>query len=429
MQNKRISNKFSLLNLFLDFAFIIVAAVGSLSIIRYVTYDVIRTPFDSFLGLLIYAIVLYLLRFGCSFKNSFLHSCRHKKLYSFLMFIYIWESVQSLINGVPGKAVSYIFLLIFSSIVSEYIYRLYKENNRIEYVIRPYIYYSLYNSFAILISGILLLVGVITRFDIPLELPIFEDNISKGYNFYFPGYLSVVGADSRLLSILGIPTFCGLSHEPHVLCYTLFPVVFLSNFFLRNSKFKNLFVFLQAFVLIFMVTSATAILCCVVVFMVHEIWSFFIYRKKSSILLVLVLIPLFVYFTQTELFYWLSSFLEDKTSGGETTDYSYNLLKYVISPTAIIGCGINPPISIADGLYKDIGLLSSFFILIFYIYFLVVISRNIVSKNLLSHYVGLACLYFALHSLKLSVLTFNYSYLIYMVTILCVVDSLRYSET
>lgn len=410
----------------IDLVVIVIIAVGSLSLVRYVTFDLFPLPCN--IGLFLFMFLAYSLRFGLSYHLSFFSRYGKNPLILSFIFLYVWETFQSMINGYYGLSATYLFFICFAFLAMEYMYRVYRGNCQIEDVLKPYSYYAIYSCMAITLCAILIYTGLLSQYDNPIEVKLFADNADKGRLYYFPGHLSVVAQESRIFSLINLPSFCGLSHEPHVLCYTLYPAVLLTPLLFRK---KNISGFLFSFLILVplaLVTSATAIFVLAVALFANLLWNMLIKgRVGSSIVLIVLLLVGSVFFVQSDIYYAFDEFLSYKLIASDSADENYyeNLLSYVVTPNGVVGRGIAPDITVASGYFFNIGYISSFLVLVFYFLLVVNTVSNFFSKNIVAHYTGLASFYYCLHSLKTSVLSFHYTDIVFIVFVLIIANDYR----
>lgn len=281
-------------------------------------------------------------------------------------------------------------------------------------LLSPYIFYAIYNVSVIILSAILLGTKVISVSNL-YEFSLGADNINTGAEYLFPAYLSIINNASRLSFLSGLPLFLGLSHEPHVLCFLIFPSLFFilsDNTVKRETKFIIIIMYISVLLLSI---STTAALVLMIVFLVHLLYNFFI-RKRGGRLLLFITALLIALSPIIRMIYEEIIQLKVTTERG-SLDYSMDVFKYILTPNAIFGYGtVATPKEIIEGKYQ-IGLLSFILIIFFYIHFIFNVLRFVFSKNLMIHYIGLGLLYMALHMFKIAILIISYPYLIFMLII------------
>lgn len=338
------------------------------------------------------------------------------KLFVIFFIICLFDILQFIVTDFGlgiGRAIITINFLLFVLYLDD-IYKRLPDNEKTA-ILAPYTVYGVYNVVTIILAAALIFFGVLSATSNPIALSIMQDNIANESDYYFPGYLSVVIDINRVLA--NIPVLTGLSHEPHVLCFLVMPVAFLALG--RIKSFVGRFIIYCAVVVLLIVSmSTTAITVFGIVILTEFIWSLGRTQKTSNILLMVIVIALAAtYFvdvlSETQLF-MINKF--DTNTG--SLDYSENLLKYVVTPTGFLGTGNKGSGDFFVGADTQIGFVTSFLDILFYIILCFKIVKLVLSKDNNTHYIGLACLYFALHLLKVSFLVFNYPYLVYVMFII-----------
>ena len=170
--------------------------------------------------------------------------------------------------------------------------------------------------------------------------------------------------------------------------------------------------------LIFFSTSMTAIACIAAVFIMHILWMIVIgQNKRSGILFLLFIIIFFIVISGTELY---STFMDFVTLRSDIDDgsskVSQNALRYIYTPKQLLGRGIFAGFFVEPN--QQVGYISSFFIILFYFLFVLTTVKSVMSKDELCHTIGLAVLYYALHSMKLGVSMFANPMLIFFIFLL-----------
>jgi hypothetical protein len=336
--------------------------------------------------------------------------------------IWVMDIVQLVIFRSSGLHITSLYILL--TLYALYLYNSieyytsffssYKKS--FEIIIRPYIYLSLFNVSIVILTFIFILLGVIQENSNPVEYSLLTDNIQEGVDHFYPARLSIVSATQFRLSILGnVPVITGLTHEPHVLCFMIFPALF---FMLANQNLKKgikyLIIAMFSFVgLISM--STTTFLCLIIVIIVHLL-SNSLLRKRGYITLILAILFIIVGYSFFGTIFKEAILFKTVIQTG-SRDYSSNMLLYMLTPKSILGYGtVLVPQEIFSGNYQ-VGLISSFLLILFYLYFNINIITFIFSKNKVTHFLGLGLLYFSLHMLKLGNLIFEYPFLIFIIVV------------
>ncbi len=110
-------------------------------------------------------------------------------------------------------------------------------------------------------------------------------------------------------------------------------------------------------------------------------------------------------------------------------DYSELNLKYILYPSGLLGRGVVNSHAGYELIGDNIGFISSICIISLYIISVYKSIKLIMSADYNMHYIGLACLYFWLHSLKLGIQTFSYPYFIFFIFIMSISNDLRSFKT
>jgi hypothetical protein len=412
----------------IDLYVIIVQISFHMTIIPYFIFDGFE-PFNLVLLLNSFiCVILYFIRFKK--KLIFPKEILRKTPFVFLFILLFFQ----LLSGFSKMEIDYVGVAIVFSInfLVFIIYlkqlflaklRLTNDFNQAFFKFTSYyMYFGLFNVFLVLVSFFLTTIGLISKTsnDISDIFPqLFGNNVSVGAEYYWPGWLSITTQYSRLFSNIG--TLSGWAHEPHVFCYLIFPsmFLFLAKYYNNNLvKYLILISYFLAALLSFSVTSFISILL---------VFSFnLILDRKFIIPLVLLLFAFYSsnYLNKNPVFNKLIETTERKISPNENTaslDYSTNRISYLINPDSIFGDGIllSSKTEITSG-----GFFTTVFYILFYVsIFIRIFKISIYNKEGL--YVGLAFLYFTLHSFKLSSSVFAMPYTIYIITIMCIYELYR----
>lgn len=403
---------------FIDYLVIIIESTYPLSMLKVWTIDLINLPHGF--NLTIFMVLAYIIRFGTQSIN--LNIVKRSILIKLLFVILVFDILQATLHFDPAGMLSTFLYIINILFLINYFERVSSGENysdNLSVVLRPYKIYSCYNISVIILSALLIAMGVLNPHNnlIAVNSMTYDNVVNGNMSYYFPGYLSLVTSDYRILSVANIPVLTGLSHEPHVLCFLIFPsfFLFLSNYKKSTAK---IIIYVVAILILMISYSTTALFVFSLLVLLDLLWNAFVNRSTSNYLFVLVYLVLLGWFLSS---YWslIEIQLVSKTEiDTGSIDYSGAMLKYVISPSGILGYGNIPRAVGLDIATKDIGLVTcvldvSFFILL--IYYSV---RLYLSKDVSYHYIGLACLYFTLHSLKTNIMTFSYPYLVFIIYVL-----------
>ena len=392
----------------IDFIVIILQVGYPLTILS----EMIMFPYH--IGITAFMIITYLFRFKR--KNDPFATILKSRLYVLFFFICLFDILQFLIMDF-GLFVSKILLTVNYFLFLQYLNNMFNnisEGNKNRFF-APYMLYGVYNLMTILVAALLISLGVLSATSNPISFSFMDNNISMGASYYFPGFLSVALDNYRVLS--DIPILMGLTHEPHVLCFLFLPVAFLLQCFLKKNLWRILIYVVTGMVLVISM-STTAIITFAAVLIVELVWNFGRTRRLSSIVIISLMAMLAVtYFPELlsdTQFFMTNKFDVDTGS----LNYSENLLRYVVTPTGFLGTGNIGMGNFFERANSQIGFVTAILDVIFYFALCFKILRLINTKNDVTHYIGMASLYFALHLLKVSFLVFNYPYLIFMMFII-----------
>ena len=413
----------------LDFIVIVINLTYSLSILGNMTIDKIPIRYVEF-RLLLPIVICYHLRFGSRFYFWKNFGFRSRLLILWISFL-VFEAFQGLLVF-NIQCCGILILLIYYFYLFEYIYSFYlrcgNENPLVKYT-SPYCIYGIYNMLIVCICAVCIGIGFFTPTDnnVSNVFPIFASNhIYKGDEYYFPGFLCIVESTYRLLVFFNIPVLDGLSYEPNSLCLSIIPSFFLSLSFLYKKKaILTFIIYLLLLATVVASTSTTAILCLFGCFFMEGLWKIVHMNNYKYLITVMVIIlVVFIYFGSV--FTELSSFLADTTSSdSDSRQYSEESLIYIISPTSILGNGILKGNLDGEALKNiDIGFISSVMLITLYVITVIKAVKSALSGNYIYHYIGLAGLYFLMHSLKLGVRVFDFPLFYFIIVLISISDML-----
>ncbi len=410
-------------------AFIIVMQVTyGMSMLKVWLLDPIGIPYYG-LDIAILTILFYSIRFKSHFrllaKNGF-------SLPKLLIVICLLDCMQLLFHTFAGFALLRVIFTVNIFFFMEYLVSLYYEyrsrnKNCLFKLTNPYVVYSVYNVFAVCVCAILLMAGVISSTDNILP----ESSLLRGnmelQTYFFPGHLSLALSSFRLLDYLGIPVLTGLSHEPHVLWWLVGPSLFLLLGRYKEKKGATL-VFLIIFLLLSLLSTSFIALAVFASTLLLELfyYSFIEKQKKGFVLVIFISIIGFtiVFIKSDFLVDALSLMLDEKlgagTDGG-SMGYTVSSLSYLFSPRSLFGWGNVTNLGWGYDLKgADIGLATFFLDIVFFVSLYVTAFKLFLSKDADRHYIGLACLYFLFHSLKMGTQVFTFPYFAFIVVLLSI---------
>lgn len=415
-----------------DFVVILLQVTYLLSMVGVYTIDVV--PIPHYVTLFLLSSISYFIRFR---RHFLLYREVHSNpVFLLLVLIFLFDVIQGTIIAQKGDGIARGIMMVSNYLLAEYLYSMYIEAKKytdkpLEKVLKPYLVYSIYNAIAIILCLVLIVLGVINATDNPIEEnALTHVNVSEGQSYFFPGYLSLSLMSMRLLSMFNIPLLTGLSHEPHVLLYLILPSFFIILAQLKDSKlFVRTLVILLTVILLVVDMSTTAVLCFGFVVGLDVFWHAIHGNMKSRLVFFLVVFVAFILMIKYGGLFidLMAEEVTDKTVGNATGSLGYTteMLKYIVVPDGIFGYGNVPP---ANGqLLKDYsaGVFTGLFDVLFYASVVFTAMKLYWHNNHRIHYYGLACLYFLLHTLKVSFMTFAYPYL----SLILVIMYITYKES
>lgn len=264
--------------------------------------------------------------------------------------------------------------------------------------------------------------------EISSRMDLFDANVEQfDSEHYYPYYLSILVKE--MVDIVKMPFFydkgyvCGLYHEPHIFTFMVFPALFFLLSYIE-SPIKKATLFVVWGIIMLMTTSTMniiAFLICIILYLSFDKWGKLLLIPISWILVMLVI---YIGLENTELF-----FIIDKLEGG-SMDYSWDTIVFAFTPKTLLGSNfINTSfLQEQESLRRDVGyipfLLNIFFLIIIYLK----TTRTILSDKY-KRMLGLGILYFMLHSMKVSMVAYSLSMLIFMMFVAsCTCPSLLFDE-
>lgn len=400
-------------------AFVIIVQV-SYGLSMVMIWTVANIPIGYGINLFLFMFISYLLRFGVRFQIGKL--IKSSKLLSLFLFIYIFDILQ---NAVLLNPVAFPRLFLFLDIILfiEYLYACYIEQGNRGYarITEPYLVYSVYNVLVVILLFFFIILGILSITDNPLEENILiKDNLDAGGGYFFPGHISIVTREARSLSDFGIPMITGLSHEPHVLAYLIFPSLFLLLYKIPNKIYLITLCYILYFSVAILGQSSTAILVLSATVFLDIIWRTKGKNGIITVLLLLGLIAIIILKSRTVIDLVQTMVFDKISTETGSLDYSASMLDYVLSPSNIIGTGNIPNATGSAVKSQDVGFITCILDIFFYVFLCIESFRLYRSREAKYHFIGLAVIYFSLHTLKMSYLTFSYPYSAFIIFCLCV---------
>ena len=334
----------------------------------------------------------------------------------FVVIIFIIEIFISFINSndVYQRAGTY---LIYYSLF--YVYLVIQDDIKLFYLIKVYVSFSL----IIIISSIIVYFTIwifdvnVFNFIIPesfgyefrKEVDPSSDTFVKEDYLLAPLFINIISTFHRI-EILPFVTM-GISYEPHVACYFLFPSLFLLPLFYNKIKLKLFVIFYICFLILSL--STASILSLLIAGFLYFI------KTRNKILFIILFLFISIIFITTfddRFFNYFIQFFDYKLTVSESRLSSINYLYSIFNLNSVIGDGILliPEIFIIDaknGIYELIFFSSIYF------YFISRSIRLIFSNIPLNTYFGLSFIYLIAHSLKFPFHVINYPFTMFMIFI------------
>lgn len=406
-------------NNLIDLFVIVVQISFHISIVPYFIYANFE---PANLVLLFNSVIIFLLaiiRFNgrISFDLSLLRFPPFIIFFLLLFFQLISGFIKQEINYIGAPIVFAINFFVFIIYINNFYKEQLKLRDPFDSFIRinsPYLFFALFNVSLVIIAALLFSFNILSSFTNninDLYPNLLGSNVESGTLYYMPSWLSIQTYNSRLGFNFG--NLMGWTHEPHVFGNLVFPAFFLFLAKYINHKFKFYLIsilFGISFLISFSVTSFVVLSIIFVVKLVYE------KKFKLILLLISILLIAFVAIEKSEvidkmLFQVFLKFTDDTSS----LDYSVNKLEYILIPNKIFGDGV---MLLSNSEMKDAGFFSAILYIMFYVSLIIKTFQIIFTQNRQNLYVGLAFLYFILHSFKLTSSVFAMPYYVYLLTVM-----------
>ena len=246
------------------------------------------------------------------------------------------------------------------------------------------------------------------------------DFYSGDFNYYFPLYLTIVASYVRDVGVFGaFGAFTGLSYEPHLAGFFMGPAFFMGIYFTKNYNTYQKYAVWVSFIIFFLIaTSLTNLLAISFVLctylMIRSIKSIGM-LIKIFVALNIVLWTVVVFFADYVDLFW--TFVEYKFQS-RSNEESSGFIKYMLSPNEILGDGIfNFPIVTQSRDVDDVGFIGTLFFVVIYAILIFSIIYLLI-KNKGYYWLGLAILYFVIHSLKFPFHVIQYPFMIFIFSVI-----------
>lgn len=410
-----------IINWCFDALVIVIQISMGMTIIPYIIYGNVEPFILVHLINALASVVILFIRFkGKIYSVRRLFNFLPIKIFSFLL-------LAQLISGLIKMEESYILApLIFSFnflVFMIYLNNLYYTNiNKFKNLslnqvflksLNIYLVFAVLNVILVLLSAGLQLIGFIAPYSNSINdlyPQLLSSNVKFGGAFYYmPANLSIQTDDSRLGFDFG--TLMGLTHEPHVFTYLVFPsLFFLLAKYCNNKKYSYFIsaIYVAAGLISFSVTTVIVLSVVVLVKLISE----------KQIVKVVVTFAIILMLSATEFkSEILSSVFEYSTmkltSNTSSLDYSANKVENIIFPTSIFGDGV---MLLGKQDEKNGGIFTSLLYIMFYGSILICIFKILKRNNKQDTLIALAFLYFFVHGLKLSSSVFAMPYTILLLS-------------
>lgn len=290
-------------------------------------------------------------------------------------------------------------------------------------ILRGYIWFAILGLFSVFSMFFL-----ITFFDfypkendIGASMDLFTSNLKMPENtYYFPKSIAVLFDfyEIRIPFFQQYGIITGLFHEPHTATFLLTPSFFI---FLRYVKKKVYRIVLFIAIILFLLIEAST--TSIVAFL-FTLFVFFAIQYKKNILYIvgIVGVAVFIFLSIDPVFY---EFIIGKISGSSSgsANYSRDTILFAFKPKTLIGTNFfnlgylktywnipDPSLNVGY-----INFILNLLFLVIFIYRIIVLNLR---KSLEVRLIALFSLYFLLHSMKVAMVTYSLSYLIFVMFLL-----------
>lgn len=318
-----------------------------------------------------------------------------------LLFINPLYASSSFLMGLEFLLQSVLFTIILLKISSSVLRD--SVDEQIHRLSNGYVLISLFSLIGVIVSFVLLLLfGGGNR--VPIDADFLNSNASKGADYVW-SYLSIIIYDPTEIRV---PFFqdngvlCGLFHEPHIFTLNLFPCLILLLGFANRPLIKILIV-VSSILTVFFAGSATNIIVVGICLLVYFLLNFKKAFIKTSFLLALIVFFVVYYISIDNT---LFEFVLDRMNSDNTSQqYSLALLEFAFTPKTLFGTGFLDTSVVEDLMYNsysssDVGLIPFVLYLVFLIGYIWNTGRLLLSKEKVAFTIGMASLYYILHSAK-----------------------------
>jgi len=376
------------------------------------------------MALMFFSLFSHVIRFGFRF-SIFSIKLRNWPLF-LLILILLLDIFQAALLGDLNKT-GYVGCLLLNNIFFlSYLNNLLREKREFDYALEPYLGYSLYNIFVIVIVTFLILAGFPWESNMLTDdIRVLEEDMAGGATYYFPYFLSIA-ADYHPIRIFGqLPGLSGLSHEPHIIMWIITPAVIMGFTNIKHKLIKTILIFVYIFIAVNSMSSMNLV-CVLILVTFQAIWMTARSHNIWNLLFLTLLITL-ILFVFNEILDTVFLQVISKFESSGSKDYTSDMLKYIISFKGLFGYGNFPPSSGQYAVGESAGIITGLLDITLYV---VLIYRSFIlsiSGEVKKHYLGLGFMYFLLHGLKLNYMLIIYPFFTYMIFLLCITTDRKYA--
>lgn len=410
-------------NYFLDFFIIVFQSTFHITIVPYVVLGSLQNSQFVFLYMAIITILLAIVRFGKRMTFSLkIVSFFPMKMFIVLLVLQLISTFAQM-NLIHFGAVCIIifnFLIFYFYLNNMYLEYKRESVNIIDKFNLFFCCFTVLNVLLVILAAVLMSNKFIAPFTNQIDdlFPaLLGDNVEIGTAYYMPGWLSVQTPDQRL-NVGNLGSLYGWSFEPHTFCYLIIPAMF---FILGCAKisYKIKIILSGLFVTAFLFSfSVTALISLILVLCVVAIIDFF-KRGRVYFLLLVGILFVFMYLELDIVMDMYQYFLLKTVVATHNVDYSLERLQAILVPKTILGDGVMLlSNSIEEITSRNAGIFSAFFYLMFYGSLILFSIKLIMSNERQRAFYGCGCLYFLLHSFKLTASVFSMPYTLYIIMLM-----------
>ncbi len=345
--------------------------------------------------------------------------------YLFPVYVFLitlgYNNINILINGhgdFPTGLEFWAVFVLFTSILTRLHLTINSSNlsrdEKIRYFLRGYNWISLFSVGGVILSFIAIL--LIGESYVPIEADFFESNIDLGLEYY-RSYFSVItqGSLLRVPFFQEYGTLCGLFNEPHILAHNVFPFLILMIGISQRMTLKALFIVVSLVMILFAGSTMNilAVFVCIIVFFFVESRRKNIFAPIIGIVLLIFLIYIYISIDDTLLYVVLGRMDESNQS----QQASKNILEFAFSPKSLLGRNFldtSYSLTVTEN-GQDVGYIAFLLNIVFIVTYMRNVFLLLLKKDGIPITVGMASLYYIIHSAKIGMSIYVHSLPIYLV--------------